>query len=99
MARSKISNRAIQERAAAKNAVAEAEELFRTKGAYAIDDVSDRLTDQDRAADKRRHDRLVLLELERLDREARKGVPKYWVTVWKPPVFSKAWFKRLLTGK
>lgn len=98
MARKKISDRALQERAAAKGAAEEAEKLFSARGAYAIDDVSDRLLDQQRPPEQRRYDRLVLLELERLDREARKGAPRYWVTVWKPPMFSKAWFKRLFTG-
>jgi len=97
--RSKISVAAIQERAASADAVVEAAHLFRERGAATIDEVSERLLDRELPAGRRRYDRLVLLELERLDREARKGAPVYWMTVWKPPVFSRAWFKRLFTGK
>lgn len=94
--RARISSRAEHDRLLRDRAVAEAAALFRVHGADAIYAVSLSLIEERKNADERRHDRLVIVELERLDRLHRNGAGSATaLVVWKPPLFSMARFKGL----
>ncbi len=97
----KINSRAEHDRLLRLHAIDEAGALFRKQGGDAIPQVSAGLTDQSKTADERRYDRLMIVELERLDRLRRHGPPSTALAVWKPPLFSRAGIAALfasLTG-
>ena len=71
-------------------AVEEAATLFHTHGVDAVDMITAGLIGGDKDANERRHDRLVIVEIERLDRLRRNGSPATALVVWKPPLLSLA---------
>jgi hypothetical protein len=95
----RISDKAVHDRLLRDRAVEEAETMFRTYGMAAIEMVASGLTDQSKTPDERRHARLMIVELERLDRQQRRGSAGTGLVVWKPPVLSLAWFRGLLGSK
>jgi hypothetical protein len=86
----KISSRAEHDRLLRLHAIDEAGAIFRKYGVAAIEIVSAGLVDQSKTADERRYDRLMIVELERLDRLQRHGPPSTGIVPWKPPLFSRA---------
>jgi hypothetical protein len=86
----KISSRAEHDRLLRLHAIEEAGALFRRHGGEAIRLASAGLVDPAKTADERRYDRLMIVELERLDRLQRYGPPPMSLAVWKPPLVSRA---------
>jgi hypothetical protein len=97
--RARISDKAAHDKLLRDRAIEEAGALFRSYGASAIDEVSAGLTDLSKTLDERRHARLMIVELERLDRLQRQGPPATSLVVWKPPLFSLAWLRSRFGGK
>jgi hypothetical protein len=62
--------------------------LFRTHGAPAADRVWASLKDPAKLLDDRRHARLMVVEIERLDRLGRQAVKSTSLVAWKQPFFS-----------
>ena len=90
----KIGSRAAHERLLRDRAIEEGGALFRRLGGEeALRSVSAGLLDPSKSADERRYQRLMIVELERLDRIRRYGPPTHALTVWKPPLFSMARLK------
>jgi hypothetical protein len=96
--KAKISSRAEHDRLLRINAIDEAGALFRRHGSAAIRLASVGLIDRSKTADERRYDRLMIVELERLDRLQRHGPPTTVLTSWKPPLLSRAGLAALLGG-
>jgi hypothetical protein len=94
--RKNSSQEALHERLLRDNALREAHALFESMGADAIDQVTDRLRKLGESADERRHERLIIVELERLERLERKGPAIGTLVIWKPPLLSLATLRRLL---
>lgn len=92
----KIGSGAERERQLRTEAAAIALELFRERGASAVDLLTERMMQPGASAEDRRRDRLARLEVERLDRERRNGSSSRALTVWKPPLFSLAGLAGLL---
>jgi hypothetical protein len=81
-------------------ATEEAASLFRRLGGdAAIQLASADLLDQSKTAEERRHNRLMIVELERLHRIERYGPPSYALAVWKPPLFSMAGLRSLFRAR
>lgn len=96
----KIGSKAAHDRLLRDRAIEEGATLFRKLGGdAAIRLVSEGLLDRSKSADERRHDRLMIVELERLDRIQRHGPPSYALAVWKPPLFSIARLKTFFGGR
>ena len=92
----RISDKAAHDKLLRDRAIEEAGTLFRAYGAAAIGEVSAGLTDQKKTSDERRQTRLMIVELERLDRLQRQGPRTTDLVVWKPPLFSLARLRSLL---
>jgi hypothetical protein len=97
--RRRISAQALDERLLQQTAIEDAAGLFRAYGVAAIDIVNDGLLDQSKTPAGRRHDRLMIIELERLDRLQRQGPRAGQIIVWKPPLFSLATLRALFRAK
>ena len=101
--KAKIISRAEHDRLLRLHAIEEAGALFRRHGGDAIRLASAGLIDKAKTADERRYDRLMIVELERLDRLQRYGPSTTTLAVWKPPLVSRAGlaalFGTLLRGK
>ena len=97
--RARISSKAEHDRLLRERANEEAATLFQTHGVDAVAMVTDGLIGGAKDADERRHDRLVILEIERLDRLRRNGSPASALVVWKPPLLSLARLRHFLRGK
>jgi hypothetical protein len=96
----KINSPAAHERLLRIRATEEAASLFRRLGGEAaIRLASADLLDQSKTAEERRHNRLMIVELERLDRIERYGPPSQAPVVWKPPLFSMARLRSFLRTK
>ena len=87
--KAKIGSRAEHDRLLRLHAIEEAGALFRRHGGEAIRLASAGLVDQTKSADERRYDRLMIVEIERLDRLQRHG-PSTALAVRKPPLVSRA---------
>ena len=96
--KAKIGSRAEHDRLLRLHAIEEAGALFRRHGGAAIRLASASLTDQSKTADERRYDRLMIVELERLDRLQRHGPSTTALAVWKPPLLSPAGLAALFGG-
>lgn len=100
--KARISSRAEHDRLLRERALEEASALFHAHGAVAIAMVSNSLIGGTKDADERRHDRLVIVELERLDRLRRKGPPSTSLVVFRPALFGfarlAALMRRRLSG-
>lgn len=94
----KIGSRAEHDRLLRLHAIEEAGALFRRHGGSAIRLASAGLVDQSKSADERRYDRLMIVELERLDRLQRHGPPSTALAAWKPPLASRAGLAALFGG-
>jgi hypothetical protein len=99
--RTRISAKAIDDRLVHQNAIQDAADLFRDYGVGAIDLIIDGLLDQTKSAADRRHGRLMITELERLDRLQRQGQSNgsQQLVVWKPPLFSLATIRSFFRRK
>jgi len=94
--KAKISSRAEHDRLLRLHAIEEAGALFRRHGSAAIRTASAGLIDRSKTADERRYDRLMIVELERLDRLQRQGPTSTMLAVWKPPLISRAGIASLI---
>jgi hypothetical protein len=79
---------ALQDRMLREKAAEDAGVLFRTHGAPAGDIVWASLKNPAKSLDERRHARLMIVEIERLDRLGRQAVGSTSLVVWKQPLFS-----------
>jgi len=95
----KISSRAEHDRLLRLHAIDEAGALFRKHGGEAVAIASVGLLDPSKTAEERRYDRLMIVEIERLDRLRLYGPSSTTLAIWKPPLFSRAWFGALLRSK
>ena len=90
-----ISIRALEEKAAAASAIAEAKALYLERGPAVIAEVTKRRRANDLTREQRRHENLMLVELERLDRQARRSAAAQALAIWEPPFLSRVWFQRI----
>jgi hypothetical protein len=95
----RISDRAVHDQLLHQRAIEEAGVLFRTHGVAAVEGVTAGLVDQTKTADERRYARLMIVEIERLDRLQRQGGPSTSLVVWKPPLFSLARLRSIFRSK
>ena len=94
-----IGIKALEEKAAAASAIADANTLYLERGPAVIAEVTKRARANDLTRPQRRHENLMLVELERLDRQARRAAAAQALVVWNPPFLSRAWFRRVFGGR
>jgi hypothetical protein len=93
--RARISSKAEHDRLLQRRSVEEAGTLFVQRGVEEVYRLSAGLTDMAKTADERRYIRLMIVEIERLDRERRRKPGSTALVVFKPPLFSRAGLARL----
>ncbi|MDB5738544.1 MAG: hypothetical protein JWO65_2212 [Sphingomonas bacterium] len=93
--RARISSKAEHDRLLQLRAVEEAGTLFLQLGVGEVHRLTAGLTDMTKTADERRYIRLMILEIERLDRERRRKPGSTALVIFKPSLFSRAGLARL----